>query len=219
MTIPAAPPLEDRVASAYRGLSPQERRAADTLLDHLGELGTYRATELAALAGVSKATMSRLFRKLGYEDFEGLRAHLRARRGRGLPIAVGPPPGLRERLEQEVANLEKAYALLDDAVLDEIAAALATAGDVVVVGRRGSSARPRSCGATSCRCAGGCTSRPRRASRWPTTSSASARATSSWWSRCAGTPSAWPRWWSPCWRTACACSCSPTPACATWRAA
>ncbi|MCP2264156.1 MurR/RpiR family transcriptional regulator [Promicromonospora thailandica] len=138
MTIPAAPPLEDRVASAYRGLSPQERRAADTLLDHLGELGTYRATELAALAGVSKATMSRLFRKLGYEDFEGLRAHLRARRGRGLPIAVGPPPGLRERLEQEVANLEKAYALLDDAVLDEIAAALATAGDVVVVGRRGS---------------------------------------------------------------------------------
>ncbi|WP_423463533.1 MurR/RpiR family transcriptional regulator [Promicromonospora sp. MS192] len=133
-----ATPLEERVASAYRELSPQERRAADALLDHLGDLGTYRATELATLAGVSKATMSRLFRKLGYDDFEGLRAHLRARRGRGLPIAVEPPPGLRERLEQEIKNLQKAYTLLDEGVLDDIAAALAMAGDVVVVGRRGS---------------------------------------------------------------------------------
>lgn len=138
MTSLADRPLEDRIAAGYRELSPQERRAADALLDHLGDLGTYRATELAALAGVSKATMSRLFRKLGYEDFEGLREDLRTQRGRGLPIAVDPSPGLRERLEQEVKNLEKVYATLDDAMLDQIAEALATAGDVVVVGRRGS---------------------------------------------------------------------------------
>lgn len=138
MTAPAVRPLEDRIADCYRELSPQERRAADALLDHLGDLGTYRATELAALAGVSKATMSRLFRKLGYEDFEGLREHLRAQRGRGLPVAVDPSPGLRERLEQEVKNLEKVYSALDHGVLDQIAEALATARDVVVVGRRGS---------------------------------------------------------------------------------
>ncbi|WP_129784514.1 MurR/RpiR family transcriptional regulator [Promicromonospora panici] len=138
MTSPTTTPLEDRIAAGYRDLSPQERRAADALLDHLGDLGTYRATELAALAGVSKATMSRLFRKLGYDDFEGLREHLRAQRGRGLPIAVDPSPGLRERLEQEVKNLEKIYSSLDDAMLDEVAEALATARDVVVVGRRGS---------------------------------------------------------------------------------
>ncbi|WP_454858690.1 MurR/RpiR family transcriptional regulator [Promicromonospora soli] len=138
MTSSTTTPLEDRIAAGYRDLSPQERRAADALLDHLGDLGTYRATELAALAGVSKATMSRLFRKLGYDDFEGLRGHLRAQRGRGLPIAVDPSPGLRERLEQEVKNLEKIYSSLDDAMLDEVAEALATARDVVVVGRRGS---------------------------------------------------------------------------------
>ncbi|MFI2366464.1 MurR/RpiR family transcriptional regulator [Promicromonospora sp. NPDC019610] len=138
MTSLADRPLEDRIAAGYRDLSPQERRAADALLDHLGDLGTYRATELAALAGVSKATMSRLFRKLGYEDFEGLREDLRTQRGRGLPIAVDPSPGLRERLEQEVKNLEKVYAALDDGLLDQIADALATARDVVVVGRRGS---------------------------------------------------------------------------------
>jgi len=131
-------PLEDRIAACYRDLSPQERRGADALLDHLGDLGTYRATELAALAKVSKATMSRLFRKLGYDDFEGLRESLRARSGRGLPVAAEPSPGLRERLAQEVRNLEKVYSALDDVLLDQVAEALATARDVVVVGRRGS---------------------------------------------------------------------------------
>ena len=55
----------------------QERRAADILLAHLDELATYRASELAALAGVSKATMSRLFRTLGFDDFMQVRRHLR----------------------------------------------------------------------------------------------------------------------------------------------
>lgn len=131
-------PLEDRIADRYADLSPQERRAADTLLDHLGDLATYRATELATLAGVSKATMSRLFRRLGYEDFEGLREHLRMQRGRGLPVAVEPGPGLRERLEQEIANLHRAYGTLSEELLDDVAGAIADARQVVVVGRRGS---------------------------------------------------------------------------------
>ncbi|WP_125777056.1 MurR/RpiR family transcriptional regulator [Antribacter gilvus] len=133
-------PLEDRIAGRYGELSPQERRAADTLLDHIADLATYRATELATLAGVSKATMSRLFRRLGYDDFEGLREHLRMQRGRGLPVAVEPAPGLRERFEQEVAHLQRAYATLDETLLADVAEALASARQVVVVGRRGSHA-------------------------------------------------------------------------------
>lgn len=128
--------LKLRITERYPELSPQERRAADMLLDHLGDLGSYRATELAALAGVSKATISRLVRRLGFDDFEEMREHLRTLRGQGLPVAVEPAQDLGDRLRQEVANLERAYAGLDVALLDECAAALAAARHVVIVGQR-----------------------------------------------------------------------------------
>ncbi len=57
--------IDERITERYAVLSPQERRAAETLLEHLDDLATYRSAELADLAGVSKATMSRLFRSLG----------------------------------------------------------------------------------------------------------------------------------------------------------
>lgn len=77
--------IEERIAAHHERLSPQEQRAAATLLEHLDDLATYRATELADLAGVSRATMSRLFRSLGFHDFDEVREHLRALRGSGEP--------------------------------------------------------------------------------------------------------------------------------------
>jgi DNA-binding MurR/RpiR family transcriptional regulator len=130
--------LERRVRERYADLSPQEARAADLLLERMSELAAYRATELADLAGVSKATMSRLVRRLGYEDFEDLREHLREQRGRGLPVAVTPPAGLTSRLQRETEHLQRAYAALDEAALEDAATALARARRVLVVGRRSS---------------------------------------------------------------------------------
>lgn len=77
--------IDERIAARQLDLSPQERRAAATLLEHLDDLATYRATELAHMAGVSKATMSRLFRSLGFADFDEVRDHLRALRTNGEP--------------------------------------------------------------------------------------------------------------------------------------
>ncbi|GAB4083659.1 MurR/RpiR family transcriptional regulator HpxU [Myceligenerans cantabricum] len=131
-------PLETRVRERYADLSPQEARAADLLLERMSDLAAYRATELAELAGVSKATMSRLVRRLGYEDFEGLREHLREQRGRGLPVTVTPPAGLAARLQRETEHLQRAYAALDETAVEDAATALARARRVLVVGRRGS---------------------------------------------------------------------------------
>lgn len=99
MTVPAsdaAPaPIGQRIADAYGELSPQEQRAADVILDHLDDLAVYNASELAGLSGVSKATVSRLFRSLGYADAQEVRAHARALRGQGVPlggITLGSAP-------------------------------------------------------------------------------------------------------------------------------
>lgn len=121
-------PIDQRIADRRHALSPQERRAAATLLDHLDDLATYRAAELASLAGVSKATMSRLFRSLGFADFDEVREHLRGLRS--LAVAEGAPgrdggradlaghlaleaDGLRRAVEQ--SGLAPAVALLADA--------------------------------------------------------------------------------------------------------
>jgi len=91
--------LAQRIAAARPDLAPQERRAAATLLAHLDDLAAYRAAELADLAGVSKATMSRLVRRLGYADHDQLREQARDHRrpapgqpgGPGHPADTGSP--------------------------------------------------------------------------------------------------------------------------------
>jgi len=130
--------IDERIAEQYADLSPQERRAADVLLAHLDDLAIYRAAELAELAGVSKATMSRLFRHLGFDDFTEVRDHLRTLRSHGVPVALEGAPSLAAHLEHEVANLQKALAGLEDGGLDTAAKLLAEAQRVVVVGLRSS---------------------------------------------------------------------------------
>ena len=39
--------IDERITERYAALSPQERRAAETLLEHLDDLATYRSAELA----------------------------------------------------------------------------------------------------------------------------------------------------------------------------
>jgi len=127
--------IDERIARSHPSLSAQERRAADTLLEHLDDLATYRAAELAALAGVSKATMSRLFRSLGFTDFDEVRDHLRALRTAGEPRRVEGPPDLAAHADSESTAL--AAAVLQPAVADAVAV-LADARRVLVVGWRNS---------------------------------------------------------------------------------
>ena len=130
-TVPA-PGIGERIDAGYAGLTPQEKRAADFILANLGDLAVYTATELATHSGVSKATVSRLFRRLGFENSGAVREHVRAARSAGAPIAGGSASG---HLERELANLTATLGSLD---LVEPARLLAEAGSVLVVGFRNS---------------------------------------------------------------------------------
>ena len=59
-----------RVRQVLPELHPAERRLGDFLCDFPGEVASYSAQELAALAHVSKATVSRFIQRLGYENYE-----------------------------------------------------------------------------------------------------------------------------------------------------
>jgi DNA-binding MurR/RpiR family transcriptional regulator len=135
--------ISQRIDRQYASLSPQEQRAADAVLDHLGDLAVYSASEIADLGGVSKATVSRFFRRLGYEDFAEVRAQARVLRSLGSPPAGADPgsrPGdrLAAHLAAERRNLERTLHGLRDGRLDAAAELLAGAGQVAVLGWRNS---------------------------------------------------------------------------------
>ncbi len=135
--------IGQRIDRQYAALSPQEQRAADAVLDHLDDLAVYSASEIAQLSGVSKATVSRMVRRLGYEDFAQLRVQARKLRSLGTPMGASgqsaePGAALAAHLAAERLNLTRMLDGLADGRLDAAARLLAGAGRIAVIGRRNS---------------------------------------------------------------------------------
>jgi DNA-binding MurR/RpiR family transcriptional regulator len=135
--------IGQRIDGRYGELSPQEQRAADFILDHMSDLAVYNASELARLSGVSKATVSRLFRRLGFQDSAEVRDHARALRSLGAPLggpgaSAGTPSRLAAHAEAEHDNLRRLLLTLEDGRLDAAARLVQSARTVVIVGLRNS---------------------------------------------------------------------------------
>lgn len=127
------PVLLDRIDRSYADLTPQEQRAADFMRVHLADLAVYNATEVARLSGVSKATVSRLYRRLGFEGADDLREHVRGLRAAGSPVPSAAGTARSAHLDRELANLRAAHEGMD---LDPAAATIAAAERVLVLGFR-----------------------------------------------------------------------------------
>ncbi|PLR31568.1 MurR/RpiR family transcriptional regulator [Chimaeribacter arupi] len=135
--------IDERLRSHYAALTPQEQRVADFIFDHPDHLMSHNSAELARLSGVSKATVSRLFRRLGYASYRGMRDEVRALRQSGLPLtdnrdAVEGNTLLARHYKQEMANLTQWVHQIDAGQFGEVIAALAAAQRVVLIGFRNS---------------------------------------------------------------------------------
>ena len=142
--------LMQRIHRAWEALPDGERRVAEHVLDSPGELALWPANELAARAGVSGATVSRFFRRLGYSGYDAARRDSRAMRAAGSPLFLadadtdmrnpGGRPGGRitEHLASEQAAIEMTLAMVNPHALDELADRLATARRGRVQGYRNS---------------------------------------------------------------------------------
>lgn len=139
-------PLLTRLHRVYPELPAGERRAADTALSAPGDLATYSAGELAERAGVSKATISRLVRRLGYGSYEEARRAARAMRATGSLLYMtdsenGPmtvSAAAASHLAAELAIVEACFSMLNPITLDEVTARLADAPRVRIAGFRNS---------------------------------------------------------------------------------
>ena len=116
---------------------------ADFIVDHFDDLISYNSAELAQLSGVSKATVSRLFKRLGYEKYRDMRDELRTLRQSGMPLtdhreAVQGNTLLARHYKQEMANLTQWVNALDARQFAEAINALVKARRVVIIGMRNS---------------------------------------------------------------------------------
>ncbi|QTF90882.1 MurR/RpiR family transcriptional regulator [Halomonas sp. BM-2019] len=133
-----------RVRSALPALHPAERRLGEFVCDFPGEIASYDAQELAKFAGVSKATVSRFVRRLGYESYEAARKHAREEQATGSRLflqsaALEPSErSLALNLDQGKDNLERTFSAITQAQIDEVAQAILEARKTWVIGFRAS---------------------------------------------------------------------------------
>lgn len=136
--------LDTRLRECYNELSPQEQRVASFIMDHFDDLMSYNSAELARLSGVSKATVSRLFKRLGYDRFKEMRDEVRTLRQSGMPLtenrdAVQGNTLLARHYKQEMANLTQWVNALDAVQFADVVQVLGAAQRVFILGLRNSS--------------------------------------------------------------------------------
>lgn len=131
-----------RVRASLSSLHPSERQLAETVLNFPGDMAGYTASEIAALAGVSNATVSRFVRKIGYQSYDEARKAVRdaGKTGTAL-LRFGAREGdasqaVALHLAQSVQDLEATYASLTPQHVDEIVTAMHAAPHVWLAGYR-----------------------------------------------------------------------------------
>jgi DNA-binding MurR/RpiR family transcriptional regulator len=133
-----------RIRAALPSLHPAERRLGEFLCDFPGELASYDAQELARLANVSKATVSRFVRRLDYSSYDEARRHAREEQRSGSrlflshPNDADPQAPLLAAIEQGKANLDQTFSTIAQAEIDGLARALLSARKIWIVAFRAS---------------------------------------------------------------------------------
>lgn len=138
--------LEARIQEHLPELPSSERKLAELILDFPGELAAYNATELAKLAGVSKAAASRLFKRLGFRNFEQARRLVRDIKQWGSPIYLhereqdSPPVPSESRafLDDHVGALTRTFDQLADHDITDVLEHIVDARRLWLVGYRNS---------------------------------------------------------------------------------
>lgn len=135
-------PFLARVRAALPSLHPAERRLGEFLCDFPGELASYNAQELARLANVSKATVSRFVRRLDYANYEEARRHAREEQQTGsrlfMPSLRDPDPEsmLTANVEQGKDNLDRTFSAIPLADIDAVANTILSARKTWIIGFR-----------------------------------------------------------------------------------
>jgi DNA-binding MurR/RpiR family transcriptional regulator len=140
-------PLEERIRSAYDGLSPSHRRLVDYLLAQESAAAFSTARQLADSMSMSESTVVRLAPALGYDGFPSLQSEFQHRLVAQVSWkpymhqAIESLPGdaksiVRQVIENDVASLQSILASLSLEMFERAVEALRKAPTIYFIGLR-----------------------------------------------------------------------------------
>lgn len=132
--------LSHRILESYENLSRSERRLADLLLENPDALVLNSSTELSQTTGVSRATITRFFKRIGYTSYRAAQKIVRTG-GTGAsssrqshPTRLSGYRDLADHLQNDVQNLVRSIEAVRPDDLKTAARYLARADKIWVVG-------------------------------------------------------------------------------------
>ena len=140
-------PIDERIEALVEPLPESERKLAELLAAQPALLATHSATELAQIAGSSKAAVTRFIQRAGYPSFAEARREAREAQRWGAPafqaasiLPAAADEDFGEHLRRELQNLAQTFEKLTAGVVEPAVSCLARARRVGVVGYRNSHA-------------------------------------------------------------------------------
>ncbi|MDO9596214.1 MAG: MurR/RpiR family transcriptional regulator [Azoarcus sp.] len=140
-------PIDERIEALTEPLPDSERKLAELLTAQPALLATHSATELAEIAGSSKAAVTRFIQRVGYDGFTTARREAREAQRWGAPnfqaaseLPAASEEAFGEHLRRDLQNLAITFERLTHGVVEPALATLARARRVGVVGYRNSHA-------------------------------------------------------------------------------
>ncbi len=126
--------LSQRITRSYDKLTESERKIADYLQFHPEKVLILSTAEIADACQVSKTSISRFIRKLGYQDHLALRNELLHERESGTPVLTQTIEA--GYLQDELASLERLSNPINSEAFAEAVTLIANAKRVKVIGFR-----------------------------------------------------------------------------------
>lgn len=134
--------IHGRIRAVLGDLTPGERRLADVILNFPGDLAGYSASELAGMADVSNAAVSRFVRRLDFQAYDEMRRQAREEKEAGSsvylvdPQARDRPAPIRMHVETVIGNLQASFHDEATKTIEAVATAVAGAPQVWIGGFR-----------------------------------------------------------------------------------
>lgn len=130
-----------KVRKILPDLHPAELKLGKLVCDFPGEIASYSASELANLADVSNATVTRFVRRLGYTSYEEARRHARLEKDSGSrlylnTLTVEAPHSPNVYAQSDIKNIERTIEGLEEADIEALSNALLTSKKVSLIGFR-----------------------------------------------------------------------------------
>lgn len=139
--------IDERIEALAEPLPDSERKLAELLTAQQRLLATHSATELADLAGSSKAAVTRFIQRVGYKNFAEARREAREAQRWGAPmfqpssdLSAASEEAFGTHLRRDLENITQTFERLVPGVVEPAVAAIARARRVAVVGYRNSHA-------------------------------------------------------------------------------